>query len=341
MYTIYDYLKYYKDYSLSEEKWNIIDNLLCSILAYIPIKNFDTPKDINTFYNEIILKEQKKHIMVSNAIELLEIIKDSKRYKNIIFNNFINLVNNETQFGAFTITIGNLKVISFKGSDGSLIGWLENFRLAYIYPTYTQNLAIKYLNKNISIFDKEVYVTGHSKGGNLAITSTMELNNIKFNKIKEIINFDGPGLRIQEYNSKKYDRLNHKLINIIPNDSYIGVLLFNNNYKVIKTNSHAINVHYPMHWNILGTEFIESKISKLSKELHIRTSENIKDIDEQIIKEVFEKIFTNLDYKKTSNININLNDIMNVLKTLKEIDNQTLKYISKAISLMISLANKG
>ncbi|MEI3499052.1 MAG: Mbeg1-like protein [Bacilli bacterium] len=60
------------------------------------------------------------------------------------------------------------KIISFKGTDSSLIGWLENFRLAYEYPTYTQKLAIDYLKNNISFLDQDVYVVGHSKGGNLA-----------------------------------------------------------------------------------------------------------------------------------------------------------------------------
>lgn len=340
MYTIYDYLKYYKDYSLSEEKWNIMDNLLCSILAYTPIKNFTISKDLNTFYNEITIQETKKHIMEYNAIELLKIIKDSKRYKNIKFSNFINIIDNKTQFGVFTMTIDNIKVISFKGTDDSLIGWLENFRLAYMYPTYTQKQAIEYLNKNISIFDSEVYVTGHSKGGNLAMASVMELNDIKYSKVKNVTNFDGPGFRIQEYNSEKYKKLSKKLINIVPDNSYIGTLLFNDNYQVIKTNSHAINVHYPIYWNTYGINFIESKLSKMSEELHERTSENIKNVDEEIIKEVSEKIFENLNYKTTKRISINLNDIMHVLKTIKGIDNKTLKYISNVISSMLSLSHK-
>ena len=40
MFTINDYLKFYKDKPLNEIGWNQIDNLLCSILVYIPIPNF-------------------------------------------------------------------------------------------------------------------------------------------------------------------------------------------------------------------------------------------------------------------------------------------------------------
>ena len=41
MYTIYDYLKYYKDESFNDLPWNMIDNLLCSILSYVPLKSFN------------------------------------------------------------------------------------------------------------------------------------------------------------------------------------------------------------------------------------------------------------------------------------------------------------
>ena len=42
MYTIYDYLKYYKDYSLEDLKWNQIDNfwlvLFICLLNHLKIK---------------------------------------------------------------------------------------------------------------------------------------------------------------------------------------------------------------------------------------------------------------------------------------------------------------
>ena len=40
MYTIYDYLEHYKDKSLKEVSWNVMDNLLCAIIVYIPIESF-------------------------------------------------------------------------------------------------------------------------------------------------------------------------------------------------------------------------------------------------------------------------------------------------------------
>ena len=51
MYNIIDYLKYYKDCSLEENHWNRIDNLLCALLVYLPIKPFKKEKALLDFYN--------------------------------------------------------------------------------------------------------------------------------------------------------------------------------------------------------------------------------------------------------------------------------------------------
>ena len=47
MYTIYDYLKYYKNTSLCEVKWNSLDSLMCAILVYLPVSSFADVKSIN------------------------------------------------------------------------------------------------------------------------------------------------------------------------------------------------------------------------------------------------------------------------------------------------------
>lgn len=341
MYTIYDYLKYYKDYSLKDLKWNQMDNLFLASIVYMPLKSFDY-KDYETVVNEILKSDIKdvKDTMVPKTLELVNIVRDSKRYKKMKFYNFINMVNNKSQFGAMTVVLGNTKVISFRGSDRSVIGWLENFRIVYLYPTYTQGLAINYLNNNINFFDKNVYVCGHSKGGNLAMVSSMELSNFKYNKIKNIYNFDGPGLRYSEFESEKYKKIKDKLINIVPNNSYIGTLLYNENYNVVTTNAHAINVHYPTSWNIFGIEFVKGTLSKSSVNLIKRTTINLQDIDQEKMKNIFEETFKIYDKRETKNIKITLNDIKKIITTVGGMDKELSKYITVIFTSIMSLREK-
>ena len=41
VYTVYDYLKYYKNTSLEDVHWNALDNLVCAVLVYLPVKSFN------------------------------------------------------------------------------------------------------------------------------------------------------------------------------------------------------------------------------------------------------------------------------------------------------------
>ncbi len=342
MYTIYDYLKYYKNYTLKEVPWNDIDNLLLAIIVYIPLKSFNETITFDEMCNKIIKCDISKtsDFMAPKVKELINIIKDSKRYSKMKFRNFVNQINKDTQFGAVTCLINRNKIIAFKGTDRTIIGWIENFRAMYDYPTYTQELSREYLNNNIGFFDKKVQVVGHSKGGNLAMYSTMKLNSFKIKKVKKVVNFDGPGFLKNEYDSLEYKKMSKKLTNIIPSNSYIGVLMFNNEYQTISTSSHAINVHYPIYWNTYGTEFVDEKISKMSMELHKRTSTQLEGIDTEKFKEYFEAAFKTIDYKKTSNISLSIKDIFHIFKTLRGLDKETSEYVITILKSMLALSNK-
>ena len=340
MYTIYDYLKYYKNVSLEELPWNGMDNLFAAILSYAPFPSF-SKKNWMEFVKEVLnFSNPEKDIMISAVLKLISILKDSTRYQELKFYNFINYKDNTTQFGALTMKVRGVKIISFKGTDGSVIGWLENFRLCYTYPTNTQNLAIKYLNQAITLIDSNVYVVGHSKGGNLAMASAMELSSYKFQKIKQIYNFDGPGFRKQEFESFKYQRLASKLTNIIPTGSYIGTLLYNKNYQVVSSSSYAINEHYPTFWNTYGTMFIEGKLSSLSNELIKRTTIGLSKLEEQKVKEIFETAFQVFNQRETLKLKLTLRDIMRLLKSVYDMDKELSSYIATIVKTMLILSNK-
>lgn len=175
MYTIFDYVEYYRHLDTADAPWNVMDCLLCSVLAYVPAALFEGEKDIDEFisYSEAY-SENMENGLVTQVYELLMLIKGSVRYGNMRVSNFINLRSDETQFGAVTFRVGKNMTVSYKGTDYALIGWIENMRGAYQYPTATHSLAISYLN-NVSLYPDDVlYVCGHSKGGNLAMAACME-----------------------------------------------------------------------------------------------------------------------------------------------------------------------
>lgn len=338
IYTIKNYLKYYKKASIKDVHWNAVDNMLCAILVYLPVKSFAGSKGITEFYSyaQKFIDEGKESMMVPTAYELLELMYDSPRYKNLKIHNWENTKSEELQFGAATFRIGNETIITYKGTDYSFIGWIENFRLAYEYPTRTHVKAIEYLKNNVKILgDKHLYIVGHSKGGNLAMVSAMETNDRIWGKIQKIYNFDGPGFRKEEFTSEKYVKMAAKLVNILPSASVVGPLLYNENYTVVKSGGIGVEEHDLSNWNLFGECFIEAKLSSVGNKLHEATTKGIESLDYVTTKEAFETIFESFEKDVTENFSMSKDDIIKFIKNVKNINPEVRKSIETIIELVV------
>lgn len=339
--NIFDYLDYYKDLTFEEEKYNNIDALLFSIISYMPIKNMKNGITFNEL-NNLLSKVKKTDIhgvMGPIIIDIVKDIKDSKRYKDTKLYNLKKIVNKKVQFGAVTLRNKYFTFVSFEGTNASIIGWIENFMLTCKYPTLTQSLAIDYLDETLNFSDKCIYVGGHSKGGNLAMASVMNSNSKIFKKIKSIYNFDGPGFREEEYKTKEFKKMNDKCINVIPNESLIGILLNNDNLTVTKADSIGVFQHYPNKWNVFGSFFVKDKLSNGSTKVmnRIRTSMkklNYKDA-EKLLNKVNELFINNSiiytdDFKK-----LKFNDFIKIINEYNDIEPNTKKILLDIALLLI------
>lgn len=331
MYTIYDYIKYYGEIKIDEINWNVQDNLICSLLAYLPFESFNKKYNLLDFYNYIDQNKDKALQSKSSqkSFDLLKKLLELPRYKDLYIINSKYILNTETQFGATTYSINKNTIVSFRGSDDSMISWIENLKIAYTYPTVTHKYAINYLN---NIRGNNIFVNGHSKGGNLALVGVMECKSSVYNKIKRIDNFDGPGLRKEEYLTKKYKKVSSKLHNYLPSDSFVGSLLYNDNYTYIKSNGMGIKVHYPYSWILFGEEFIKQRPSSFSTKLHDITTSGISKINQNDLQKTFDTIINYLvDNKKAK---LNIKEIYNIILNIKDIDKNTKDYFIKMLTIL-------
>lgn len=336
MYTVMDYLKYYRDIPFTEVSLNQLDFLICAILVYLPLNDFKEAKSLKDFSKIALELENKDYdgMMIPKSYEVLKYLQNAKRYADMKIMNFVNLKNEKTQFGACKFLMDKKTIIAFKGTDGSTIGWVENFRLLYDYPTYTQRLSLNYLEDNIKFNDKNVYVVGHSKGGNLAMASVMELSRPLFKKVKKVYNFDGPGFLKKEFDSLKYRKLLLKLVNIIPTGSVVGSLLFNKNYTVVESCELAFNEHYPTTWGVFGEFFLEGTLSSVSKHLNESTTIGMDNLENEKVKEAVEMILKNIEKKYDEEFEFNINDVKNLLKNRDNIDPEVAKYLTTMLPKM-------
>ena len=338
--NIYEYLNYYKDYSFDEVLFNIMDALLFSILIYLPLNNV---KD------EVLLKDLNKYFhkydhgaMAPIALETYKIVCNSKRYKDLKITNIDKINNDILQFGAFTIRDKENTYVAYEGTNASVSGWMENFMLSCKFPTNTQEYSAKYLNNTINKNDKNIYICGHSKGGNLAMSSAMMCIKSIFDKVRKIYNFDGPGFRKKEYSSKKFKEVNKKTVNILPEGSIVGVLLFNDNYTYVKAKGIGFKQHYPTNWNVFGQFFVKTNLIITSKKFKESIDESLLKLKDQdmlkILDEVNIFLKNNNIYEKGFN-NINFNDFKKMISDI-DVDESTKKAFIDIIKLMFNPKNK-
>jgi len=338
MFTIYDYLDYYKNCSFEEVGFNQMDAMLFACLVYLPIKSFSENKSYKDFvsYAYTFYKDDYSGVMKPSSFALLNKIKTSKRYENIIISNFKNVRNNDTQFGAMSVRFNDNLLIAFKGSDSSLISWIENLRLNYQYPTYTQSKGIKYAKDNILDSDKNVYLVGHSKGGNLAMCAGMEIPSGLRDKVKVIYNFDGPGFLKKEY-EKKFNLIKEKVVNIVPTGSVVGMCLYNDIFKSVKSKDLAFGEHYPVGWGVFGEFFVKTSLSRVSKQIHEMTTTNLDAVDKKQLGETIEELCKGLGVDYDSDFHLSMSEIWEIIRNMKGIDPKVYKYLTSVMQTLMKV----
>lgn len=126
--------------------------------------------------------------------DLLFAICASPRFRNMDMTHYETVFNKETeeQFAAMTFMLPNGDLyVAFRGTDSTLVGWKEDFNLAFQCPVLSQETARRYLKKVASEFpDGRIYVGGHSKGGNLAVYAAITCDSWIQERIEAIYSHD-------------------------------------------------------------------------------------------------------------------------------------------------------
>ncbi len=336
--TIYSYIEKYGNRSYTIERFNDIDNLVYSELAYIDFKDIvsEDRKTIslqdaaNLFFKTYSYKEYAKFgIAFRDSYKLLLAIKDKPRYKNNLLYNYVYKGDRESQFSAMCIKVkGKFTYVTFEGTDHLLSGWKEDFAISYEFPVRCQKSAMDYIGKCLSILDHTVYIGGHSKGGNLAMVAGMYAKSIDYFRIKKIYCNDGPGFREKELNSEEFAKITKKLVCIIPNYSVVGVLL---NKKcdsiVVKSTRKDVLAHALCTWCINDKELEKAPLSKFSTNIAKSMNEWINDYTDEERRYLTDTLFNALYAANIEDLYdiVNLKKIISVIKSVKGMNDDAKK----------------
>lgn len=213
-----DYLKYYGNESFDTFAFNEVDSLVLSMISYVNLEEIvPTDKKKFIFVSEacykFLLKYSEKDFktenwLFPNSYRLMEILKTSERYRFAKLYHLSSMTDSYGQFGAITIRLPNgITYISYEGTDSAVVGWKEDFELMYKCPVSSQSLAVEYFNETLNFFDRNVYIGGHSKGGNLAMYAYMYGKSSLKKRVKKVYNFDGPGFLDDIIQSSVYQEM--------------------------------------------------------------------------------------------------------------------------------------
>lgn len=272
MATLFHYIDQVKEIELTPNNLNEVDILIINELTYLPFdlylspkNNYQNPKMLYDLFKEYQLNSKLHHI--ENAIlatekryKLFEKVAEAPRYRDISAFNFVNHFSekNNKQFCALTYRLpGNQLLVSYRGTDDTLVGWKEDFKLAYEEDIPSQLEAKKYISSIIKEVAEDAFmISGHSKGGNLALIAGLSLpTDVIETRLLHLYLFDSPGLTATQIHLPEYQALKPYIYRYIPEDSVVGKMMFHDIKPIIvKSNHISVFQHDIMHWRIQDTQ---------------------------------------------------------------------------------------
>ncbi len=310
-----DYMEWRGDLSFKVSPFNDVDAMILSQLAGVDYTgivdkavNVDllNPKEMKRVTLREVAKQYKMVLAEPNRKVdfeesdnkklLLDAVGNSVRFGDIEMSAFIRDTDVEAvkQFSAVTFFLPRrVRFIAFRGTDGSVTSWKENFNMAYLLPFPAERDALVYLEKMSKGFFVKTIIGGHSKGGNLALYSGYFSDEKTRKKIKKVYCFDGPGFCEDPETFPGYEDIKEKIVAYIPQSSVVGrILNAEQPAMIVKSNGLGIGTHSMFTWQITGTTFVaENTTDEYSNKTKELLDNWISQVERKERKALIEEVF--------------------------------------------------
>ncbi|WP_421779621.1 Mbeg1-like protein [Gardnerella sp. DNF01151] len=305
--------------TFAQRSFNSVDALILCELSYInmpksiPLYNSES-KVISTTPIYDLLRFEDFSSMFSSGVakvdkfrqELLFAVAANPRYRGIKVGEILERFDKsnahescEQQFAGVTFDLSNCEgidnphtlVVAYRGTDSTLVGWKEDFNMAFRCPVPAQESAAEYLtsvaqryskrypNKNFfnKIFANKLFarfskssvdlqnnnpniiVVGHSKGGNMAAYAAMRLDATSQklgDLVSKIYSMDGPGFASDVVDTSVFANVSSRIEKVVPQSAFIGLIMDTGvPYKVTFADSIGLMQHLGMYWQVKNGDF--------------------------------------------------------------------------------------
>ncbi|WP_294830963.1 DUF2974 domain-containing protein [uncultured Lactobacillus sp.] len=251
-----DYLRWRGDLSFKEKPFNSVDASLLSSIAYLPADSSATNHTLGEVAEKLRNLSSFQHQMYAETATEVMLLPESPRIGNIKILDWTDRLEKEPhplQFTAATFLIDTKTIaVVFRGTDGTMIGLNEDMGMNYLPEIYGQEVAAKYLTEIAHKFsDQQIYLLGHSKGGNFAQFALCAVEPEIQKRVIKAISFDGPGFFHKVYTSPGFTSSMSKMKTYIPHGSIFGAMLDHPEQTlVVKSTVPMRNQHDPRRWSV-------------------------------------------------------------------------------------------
>lgn len=263
-----EYLSWRGDLSFSQDRFNEVDGSILAMLSYIdydsiskePIRLSDATASYcpNKKYDSVKLGL----IIPSKKInQIFCMAGESRRFADCVISDFEwkTSISECCQFAAVTYHLpGGKAVISYRGTDDSLVGWREDCCLSYLDEIPAQRLAVEYFERMAEKYpDEKFYFVGHSKGGNIAVYVAVRCKEELKGRIIRAYSYDGPGFSKNFTRSKEFSVVSRKLAIIVPQSSFIGTMFdMRGKYTIVHGTMRGPYQHDCFTWAVEKNRFV-------------------------------------------------------------------------------------
>ena len=357
MADIFDYLMWRGDLTLENSPLNAVDGMILARLSYLPFENIvDSGNEpcvtVGAACEAILQKPDiENKVLLKDDTRLMAALRDSARYRDMPLSGYVNELDaaTQTQFSCITVGLGGNDIcVSFRGTDNTIIGWKEDFNMSFVCPGPAQVLASRYVERLANEKnEKNIVITGHSKGGNLAVYAAAFCDDGVQKRITSVFNYDGPGFDDRVLRTESYKRICKRIMTFVPQSSVIGMLLGHEEaYTIVHSEQTGMMQHDVYSWDVRrdGFDCLE-RVDNSSRFVDFTLKAWITDLDYKQRESFFDTVYTVMKETNASTLReMGENwfaSAVSVLKSIKNLDEATRKAALRTLGLLVKCAGMG
>ena len=263
--NLFDYLSWRGDLTFDRAGFSPVDALILSTLSYVRFGDLvpggpEAPVLLGRAAEDCLALPQRDRFRCENDRKLLRTLADAPRFARLELCSYADrfVPKEETQFSALSVLLGDGSAyLAFRGTDGTLVGWKEDFNLSFLDVVPAQLEAAEYVQDFAARFPGSLRLGGHSKGGNLAVAGAALSGMKARDRIRSVWSFDGPGLSSYLLARPGYQELLTRMRSFVPKSSVVGLLLAHEEpHTVVDSDQEGLFQHDPYSWQVLGPDFV-------------------------------------------------------------------------------------